>query len=132
MLGQREQDVAFVLFALAPDFAELVAFLAGLGLVAGGGAVAGEDVVELVEAGLEFVQVFAQVAVEDAVGGVAGVAVQVDEGVEAFFGALEQPVDGALFVGLQVVLVEVGEEVFARSLPSDASMKRCWLRGWRR
>ena len=44
------------------------------------------------------------------------VTVNVDQGVEGAFGAAKEPVDGPLFVELDVVVVEVFEEVVTDSL----------------
>ena len=72
---------------------------------------------ELGLAGFQFLQVGAEVVVENEVECVFGVAVQVDQAGEATpcraSGALHQPVDRAFFVGLQVIFVEVCAEIFA-------------------
>ena len=61
----------------------------------------------------QLVLVGAQVVVEQAVDRVAIIAVQVDQCLEALLGALEEPVDRAFLVGLQVCLVEIIHEIFA-------------------
>ena len=67
----------------------------------------------MVFAGAQLGAELAQVVVEHHADRIRAVAVHVDQRVEAAFGAGEQPVDGALFVALHMVVVEVLQEVFA-------------------
>jgi hypothetical protein len=101
LLGQREDDVPLPVLAFFKGFAEFVGFLAGGGFFAGAGG-GGFDVGEMVETGVEFVDEFAQVFIEDGVDGVPRVAVQVKERLEAAVGTGDEPVDGALLVILGV------------------------------
>ena len=114
-LGEGQQRLAFPLFALMQGLGELVGLLAGFGLVAGAGG-ADLRLGEVGEAVAQHHLVVAEVAVEHQIERVPGVAVQVNQNAETFLGTLYQPVDGPLLVGLEVVLVEIGEEIFPQIL----------------
>ena len=107
LLGEGEKDFALPLFAFVEGFAVLIDFF----LFLGGEVSTGVLEFQVLDPGTEFMQVFPEVFIEQGVDRVFGITVEIDEGAEAFFRTLEEPVDGALLVGLEVVFIEVGEEI---------------------
>lgn len=105
------EDIPVVGVEVGEDFFEGLEGAGGFGLFGFGGVGGVEEVLEVGLVGGEFGLVLAEVF-EDGAGGVALVAVHIDEGVEVAFGAAIEPVDGAFFVAFEVVGVEVFEEVF--------------------
>lgn len=92
--------------------------LGGSGHLAGVGAVV-DHVLHSVDFGLIDALHLVKVVHAQIADGVRRVAVEIDQRLEAvLLAAVEQPVDGALLVGLAVVFEEVPEEVAADDLPT--------------
>ena len=115
--GQWEEDVAVVVlqfFQLLVQFSNL---FQGFGLFCFRCVATVGKLLQGCDLRAQFGEKIAEVVVEDDADGVALVAVHVDQGVEGAFGAAEEPVDGPLFVELDVVLVKLLEEIVADGLP---------------
>lgn len=111
--GEGVEDVVFVAADLFEGFVDVGNLFKGLGFVTLGGGGADGDGLEVTFAVGQLGAEVAQVVVEDDGDGVGAVAVHVDEDVEAAFVTTEQPVDGTLFVHLEVMAVEIAQEVAA-------------------
>jgi uncharacterized protein (TIGR02687 family) len=106
--GTLKYDRRFIVAPIVSDDPRLKRFTAAqLGLT-------GNLQIALPMAFLQFADELAHVIVEQQVHRVAGVAVQVDERLETAFRATEHPVNGALLVGFEMVLVELAHEIFAQ------------------
>ena len=65
---------------------------------------------------VDLLDVFAEVAVEQCIASILGVAVHVHQGAESLLRALEEPVDWSLLVCLEMIFVEVRQEILLQRL----------------